>query len=136
PVRGRAGRRRSGRVQRPGDRHVPRARVSGSAPVSSRGRRGVRDVRPRIRWAAVALADRCPLTRPARAHAMGGALTMAKKARIRWDLNRKGVAQLLRSPGVKRDLQSRANRIALAAGEGVKGYVWDGFDRSRARVVT
>lgn len=61
---------------------------------------------------------------------------MAKKARIRWDLNRKGVAQLLRSPGVKRDLQSRANRIALAAGEGVKGYVWDGFDRSRARVVT
>lgn len=61
---------------------------------------------------------------------------MAKKSRVRWDLNRKGVAALLRSPGVNRDLQSRANRMALAAGEGVKGYVWQGHDRSRARVVT
>lgn len=62
---------------------------------------------------------------------------MAKKqGRIRWEMNKKGVAALLRSPGVKRDLKDRADRIALAAGAGVKGYVWDGFDRSRARVVT
>lgn len=59
-----------------------------------------------------------------------------KRGRVRWDLNRRGVAELLRSPGVQRDLQSRANRIALAAGVGVKGYVWQGHDRARARVVT
>lgn len=61
---------------------------------------------------------------------------MAQKSRIRWDLNKKGVAALLRSPGVKADLQRRAGRMALAAGEGVKGYVWEGHDRSRARVTT
>lgn len=56
--------------------------------------------------------------------------------RIRWDLDRKGVAALLRAPGVKADLQRRADRIALAAGAGVRGYVWDGADRARGRVVT
>lgn len=59
-----------------------------------------------------------------------------KIGRVRFDRNPKGFAQLLRSPGVQRDLQSRANRIALAAGVGVKGYVWQGHDRARARVVT
>lgn len=61
---------------------------------------------------------------------------MAKRGRIRWELNKPGVAALLRSPGVKADLQRRADRIALAAGAGVVGYVWEGFDRSRARVFT
>lgn len=58
------------------------------------------------------------------------------KSRIKWELNKKGVAALLRSPGVKRDLQNRADRIALAAGSGVSGHVWEGHDRSRARVQT
>lgn len=61
---------------------------------------------------------------------------MAQRGRIKWELNTKGVAALLRSPGVKADLQNRANRIALGAGVGVRGYVWDGHDRARARVVT
>lgn len=61
---------------------------------------------------------------------------MAKQGRIRFELNKKGVSQLLRSPGVKADLQNRADRIALGAGVGVRGYVWEGHDRSRARVVT
>lgn len=58
------------------------------------------------------------------------------KQRITWVLNKQGVAALLRSPGVKADLRSRANRIAAAAGPGVEGHVWEGFDRSRARVQT
>lgn len=61
---------------------------------------------------------------------------MAKHGRIKWELNKKGVAALLRSSGVKADLQNRANRIATAAGPGVQARVWEGFDRSRARVET
>ncbi|HEX7352490.1 hypothetical protein [Brachybacterium sp.] len=58
------------------------------------------------------------------------------RGRIKWQLNKKGVAQLLRSPGVRADLQKRADRIATAAGPGVDARVWDGFDRTRARVAT
>lgn len=59
-----------------------------------------------------------------------------KRGRVRFELDKQGVSALLRSPGVKRDLQRRADRIALAAGAGVRGYVWEGFDRSRAQVGT
>lgn len=58
------------------------------------------------------------------------------KQRVKWQLNKAGVAALLRSPGVKADLRARGNRIAAAAGPGVSAHVWEGFDRSRARVTT
>ena len=63
-------------------------------------------------------------------------MAKAKKGRIRFELNKKGVSALLRSPGVSRDLQARANRIATAAGDGVRAYTWQGHDRTRARVFT
>lgn len=59
-----------------------------------------------------------------------------KAGRVKWQLNKKGVGQLLRSEGVQADLRARANRIANGAGPGVAAHVWQGFDRARARVVT
>lgn len=57
-------------------------------------------------------------------------------AKIRIELNSKGVGALLRSPGVRADLQARADRIATGAGEGHAAYTWRGHDRTRARVTT
>lgn len=39
-------------------------------------------------------------------------------ARIQFDLNRKGVGDLLKSPEVRRDLERRARAIAAQAGPG------------------
>lgn len=57
-------------------------------------------------------------------------------AKIRIEIDPKGVRALLRSPGVRADLQSRADRIATGAGPGVTAYTWQGHDRVRARVTT
>ena len=60
---------------------------------------------------------------------------MAEKIRIK--LNRRGVRELLNSPGAQRDLTSRAKRIARAAGEGmVVAEAEPGRNRARAAVIT
>jgi hypothetical protein len=51
-------------------------------------------------------------------------------------LNPAGVRDLLRSPGVERDLRERANRIAQAAGEGYEADSAIGSKRARATVWT
>lgn len=56
--------------------------------------------------------------------------------RIKWQLNKKGVAALLRSQGVVDDLRDRGNRIATAAGSGHRAVVYQGHDRARGRVMT
>lgn len=51
-------------------------------------------------------------------------------------LNRKGIAQLLKSPGVQADLARRAKAIAAAAGDGMEASSTIGRTRARASVVT
>jgi hypothetical protein len=54
----------------------------------------------------------------------------------RWVLNRKGVAELLKSPEVRRDLERRARAVAAAAGPGHEVAVETGPTRVRATVTT
>lgn len=51
-------------------------------------------------------------------------------------LNKKGVNELLHSPGIKADLKARAERVAAEAGPGMEVAVDDGKNRSRAAVIT
>jgi hypothetical protein len=57
-------------------------------------------------------------------------------AAARVNLNSAGVRDVLRSPGVERDLRERANRIAQAAGEGYEADSAIGAHRARATVWT
>jgi hypothetical protein len=59
---------------------------------------------------------------------------MAKSARI--VLNRAGVRELLKCPGVQADLARRAERIAAAAGPGMVAESYVGRNRARSRVYT
>lgn len=51
-------------------------------------------------------------------------------------LNRRGMAELLKSSGVLADLERRANRIATAAGDGHVVRAEIGRTRARAVVIT
>lgn len=51
-------------------------------------------------------------------------------------VHRKALQQLLRDPGVGRDLSARTARVAAAAGEGFVGNVVQGKSRLRGGVVT
>lgn len=55
---------------------------------------------------------------------------------MRIELNRAGVAALLKSPEVAADLEQRAERIARAAGDGMEANGAIGATRARAEVVT
>lgn len=57
-------------------------------------------------------------------------------AKTRIELDAAGVGALLKSPGVLADMQKRADRIAAAAGPGMKATSWVGFDRAHGRVQT
>lgn len=57
-------------------------------------------------------------------------------ANVRFDLNRKGVRELLRGPEVQAELRQRAQRIAAAAGPGHEVQMWVGRNRARATVRT
>ena len=57
-------------------------------------------------------------------------------ARPRIELNSAGVRELLRSPEVRADLDSRARAIAAAAGEGMESDSQVGKGRARATVWT
>lgn len=57
-------------------------------------------------------------------------------ARIKVKLNRKGMAALLKEPGVLADLERRARQIADAAGEGHDAGGQIGKNRARASVIT
>lgn len=57
-------------------------------------------------------------------------------ANVRIRLNRAGIRELLRSPGVQADLAARARRIAAAAGPGHVVDVEVGPNRARAAVIT
>ena len=59
---------------------------------------------------------------------------MAKDVRVK--LNSSGVRALLKSEPVQRDLRSRAQRIAAAAGPGMEVEESVGASRARAAVVT
>lgn len=56
--------------------------------------------------------------------------------RIRIEMNRKGVEELLKSPEVQADLQRRAEAIAQAAGPGMVAEARVGRTRARASVRT
>lgn len=55
---------------------------------------------------------------------------------IRVVVNKPAVRALLKSPGVKADLERRAHNIAEAAGPGMEVGTFDGPNRSRASVIT
>jgi len=57
-------------------------------------------------------------------------------AKIRIELNRDGVRQLLQSPEVLGDLKRRAQRIAVVAGPGFEVRAGNGPNRARASVGT
>lgn len=57
-------------------------------------------------------------------------------AKIRIELDKKGVSELLNSPEVLADLRSRAERIAAAAGPGMVVDTFKGHDRVHATVRT
>lgn len=57
-------------------------------------------------------------------------------ATFRVEINRAGVAGLLRDKGVADDLAARGRRIATRAGDGFESSVWQGRDRVRATIRT
>lgn len=59
---------------------------------------------------------------------------MADGTRV--ELNREGVRQLLKDPGVLADLQRRGQAIATAAGEGMEVQTHTGINRVRVTVRT
>lgn len=60
---------------------------------------------------------------------------MAKKALTKFTLNSKGIAALLKSSEVQREVKSRADRIAGTAGEGYEADLYIGRTRARAGVI-
>lgn len=57
-------------------------------------------------------------------------------AKVRIDLNRRGVAELLKSRGVLADVTRRARSVAVAAGPGMEASSMVGRTRARASVIT
>ncbi|MFF0942693.1 hypothetical protein ACFYE2_00485 [Kocuria sp. CPCC 205300] len=57
-------------------------------------------------------------------------------AKIRIELDQKGVRSLLRSEAVGKSVEAVGQKIADAAGEGFEVDVWQGKDRVRATVET
>ncbi len=57
-------------------------------------------------------------------------------AKVRIELNKKAVREILRSPEVQADLKRRADAIAAAAGPGHETDLSVGRNRARASVVT
>ena len=55
---------------------------------------------------------------------------------IRVQVDKSGVAKLLRAEGIAADLAARGDRIAAAAGDGFESRVWQGRDRVRATIRT
>lgn len=55
---------------------------------------------------------------------------------VKVKLNRRGMAALLKAPGVLDDLERRANRVATTAGEGHVVRAEIGRTRARAAVIT
>lgn len=58
---------------------------------------------------------------------------------LKFNLNSKGIAEILRSPAVAKDLEARAQRVAAAASTDTEEYVVHseiGSHRARAAVVT
>lgn len=51
-------------------------------------------------------------------------------------INNAGVQALLKSPGVRADIQRRCQQIAAAAGDGMEASVEDGPKRVRGSVIT
>lgn len=56
--------------------------------------------------------------------------------KTRIELDKAGIGRLLKSDAVRADVQKRAERIATAAGDGVKATSWVGFDRAHGRAFT
>lgn len=56
-------------------------------------------------------------------------------AKVRVEINRKAVRDLLRSPEVQSDLERRAQRIASAAGPGHRVATGVGRNRARTAVI-
>lgn len=56
--------------------------------------------------------------------------------RVRIELNSRGVRELLRSPGVRADIDRRVRAIAAAAGEGMEPSTIAGRNRARGSVIT
>ena len=54
--------------------------------------------------------------------------------RIKWNI--KGFEELRRAPGVAADIDSRAARVAAAAGDGYESSPYRGSGRHRASVMT
>lgn len=54
--------------------------------------------------------------------------------RIKWNI--KGFEELRRAPGVAADVDSRAARVASAAGDGYESSPYEGKSRHRASVFT
>lgn len=54
----------------------------------------------------------------------------------RFELNRAGIAELLKGAAIQADLKARADRIAAQAGPGFVADVGVGANRARASVVT
>lgn len=57
-------------------------------------------------------------------------------ADLRIELDSAGMRELLRSDGVRRDLERRARNIAVAAGPGMESASMKGHDRALAMVWT
>lgn len=56
--------------------------------------------------------------------------------KFRIEMNSKAIGDLLKSPEIQADLQSRADKIAAAAGEGMLATVKVGMTRARASIIT
>ena len=56
--------------------------------------------------------------------------------KFRFELNSKGIRQMLRSEEVRADMERRARNIAAAAGEGFEADAYVGRNRARGDVFT